>query len=282
MKKRYIRTAIIVALVILLAGVLISKINIEPAAPATPPPDETISVGEKNEPTSLPSEEKNGAAEEAPETVTLTPEATPAETPEATPAATPETTPTVTPEVTPAETPEATPAATPAATPTVTPEVTPAPTPEATPAPIPEVTPAPEEPERHICTIAIRCDTVADTSKLENPAVVPYIPSNGTILGNTEVEFAPGESVFDILLRVTREHNIHMEFRDDALYSGKYIQGINYLYEYDGGPLSGWMYKVNGQFPNYGCAAYEVKDGDSIVWVYTCDLGMDVGDNSQW
>ena len=148
-----------------------------------------------------------------------------------------------------------------------------------TPAPQPD--PAPQ-PERHICTLEIRCDTVTDTSRLENPAVIPYVPADGVILPVTEVTFTPGESVFDVLLRVTREREIHMEFRDDALYSGKYIEGINYLYEYDGGALSGWMYKVNGKFPNYGCAAYTLQDGDAVTWVYTCDLGMDVGDNSIW
>lgn len=151
---------------------------------------------------------------------------------------------------------------------------------------IPEVAPppkpAPSEPERYICTIEICCDTVVDTSKLENQAVAPFIPASGVILETTEVEFTPGESVFDILLRATKDRGIHMEFRDDNLYSGKYIEGINYLYEMDGGPLSGWMYKVNGQFPNYGCAAYQVNNGDVIVWMYTCDLGLDVGDNSTW
>ena len=136
--------------------------------------------------------------------------------------------------------------------------------------------------DKHFCTIEIRCDTVTDTSKLENQAVAPYVPKSGVILKKYEIEFTPGESVFDVLLRTTREMNIQMEFRDDSSYSGKYIEGINYLYEMDGGPLSGWMYKVNGKFPNYGCAAYEVKDGDAIVWMYTCDLGVDVGDNSTW
>jgi len=138
-------------------------------------------------------------------------------------------------------------------------------------------------PGEHTCTLEIRCDTLTDTSKLENEAVAPFVPDNGVILAKTTVEYTPGESVFDILLKVTREREIHMEFREEGLYTGgKYIEGINYLYEMDGGPLSGWMYKVNEKFPNYGCAAYEVKDGDAIAWVYTCDLGMDVGDNSEW
>ena len=133
-----------------------------------------------------------------------------------------------------------------------------------------------------VCTIEIRCDTVKDTSNIENEAVIPYVPQSGVILEVCEVEFTLGESVFDILLRATKERNIHMEFRSDGVYGGKYIEGINYLYEMDAGPVSGWMYKVNGMFPNYGCANYKVKDGDAIVWMYTCDLGMDVGDNSVW
>ena len=56
-----------------------------------------------------------------------------------------------------------------------------------------------------------------------------------------------------------------------------YIEGIHNLYEFDCGDLSGWMYKVNGWFPNYGCSRYQLKQGDVIEWVYTCDLGKDVG-----
>ena len=70
---------------------------------------------------------------------------------------------------------------------------------------------------------------------------------------------------------------IHMEFEDTPMYNSAYIEGINNLYEFDCGELSGWMYKVNGWFPNYGCSRYQLKEGDVIEWVYTCDLGVDVG-----
>ena len=43
------------------------------------------------------------------------------------------------------------------------------------------------------------------------------------------------------------------------------------------------MYKVNGDFPNYGCSSYKVKNGDTIKWLYTCDMGTDIGeDHSDW
>ena len=56
-----------------------------------------------------------------------------------------------------------------------------------------------------------------------------------------------------------------------------YVEGINNLYEFDVGSLSGWMYSVNGWFPNYGCSRYALQNGDVVNWVYTCDLGYDVG-----
>ena len=50
----------------------------------------------------------------------------------------------------------------------------------------------PSIPESHFCTIEIRCDTVVNTEKLENQAVVPYVPLNGVILETCEMEFSPG------------------------------------------------------------------------------------------
>ena len=44
------------------------------------------------------------------------------------------------------------------------------------------------------------------------------------------------------------------------------------------GNESGWMYKVNGWFPNYGCSRYALQQGDEICWMYTCvGLGEDIG-----
>lgn len=128
------------------------------------------------------------------------------------------------------------------------------------------------------CTVEIRCDTVVDTDKLTNQSVAKYIPKDGIILAETKVEIAEGETAFEVLKRVTREEGIQMEFRSDPLYSGAYIEGINHLYELDAGSGSGWMYKVNDWFPNYGCSQYKPKDGDKMVWCYTCNIGKDVGD----
>ena len=103
------------------------------------------------------------------------------------------------------------------------------------------------------------------------------VPEDGVIFPTTTVTFYEGESVFNVLQREMRKAGIHMEFEDTPMYNSAYIEGINNLYEFDCGELSGWMYKVNGWFPNYGCSRYQLKEGDVIEWVYTCDLGVDVG-----
>ena len=103
------------------------------------------------------------------------------------------------------------------------------------------------------------------------------LSADGVILPPTEVAFAEGESAFDVLQRVCRDNGIHLESKFTPVYNSAYIQGIHNIYEFDVGKLSGWMYAVNDWFPNYGCSLYQVQDGDVIRWVYTCDLGADVG-----
>lgn len=136
-------------------------------------------------------------------------------------------------------------------------------------------------PESETVTISIRCDTILDNydDLAQELRSDEFVPPNGVILPETTVVLRPGDTVFDILDRVVRVNRIQMEYQgaDQNSFGSVYIQGIHYLYEFSCGPLSGWMYRVNGVFPNYGCSRYELQDGDVIEWLYTCDLGKDVG-----
>ena len=136
-------------------------------------------------------------------------------------------------------------------------------------------------PDSETVTISIRCDTVLSNLDDLDPALIQgdYFPSDGVILPPTEYVLRPGDTVFDILDRAVRYNKIQMEYQgsDENSYGSVYIRGINYLYEFSCGPLSGWMYRVDGEYPNFGCSKYELKDGQNIEWIYTCDLGEDVG-----
>ena len=110
-----------------------------------------------------------------------------------------------------------------------------------------------------------------------DPEKVELVPEDGWILAPVTVEFTAGQNVFDVLLETVKANAIHMEYQNTPMYETAYIEGIGNLYEFDCGALSGWMYRVNGWFPNYGCSRYAVQAGDVIEWMYTCDLGSDVG-----
>lgn len=138
------------------------------------------------------------------------------------------------------------------------------------------ITPGEEE---NLCTITILCDTVLDHTDTLNPEKAPYVPTDAVILPETTVSFQQGDTVFEVLQKVCNEAKIQLEYSWTPLYDSYYIEGINHLYEFDCGMESGWMYKVNEWFPNYGCSSYALKNGDEIVWCYTCvGLGADVGD----
>lgn len=129
------------------------------------------------------------------------------------------------------------------------------------------------------CTLEVRCDNIwkAQYYPYLNPEKEPYQPKDGTIFAYKQVAYHPGEMVYDVLAREMRNAGIQMEYSYTPIYGSNYIEGINNLYEFDCGELSGWMYEANGWYPNYGCSRYLVKEGDTITWNYTCDLGADLG-----
>lgn len=150
--------------------------------------------------------------------------------------------------------------------------------------PVPSGKPKPVEPEEQetkdtnlYCTFTITCSTILDNMDALDPEKKELVPKDGIILKKQKVQFKEGESVYDVLVKVCKDNNIHMESSWTPMYNSAYIEGINNLYEFDCGSLSGWMYKVNEWFPNYGCSRYVLKNGDDVVWCYTCNLGYDVG-----
>ena len=123
-------------------------------------------------------------------------------------------------------------------------------------------------------TLEIRCDTAV--GKLD----ADYIPEDGTVLPETTFEITEGETVFDILMEAAQTYDIQVENSGGSgnAHGMVYIAGINYLYEYALGDLSGWVYHVNGISPSRGCGDYTLTPGDKIEWLYTCDLGRDLNE----
>lgn len=96
--------------------------------------------------------------------------------------------------------------------------------------------------------------------------------SSSYFISPQKVEMKEGQSVMDVLSDYCRNNGIQVGIR-----GGTYVAGINNLYEFAKGAESGWLYRVNGVFPSYGAAQYAVQVGDTIEWMYTEDMGKDVG-----
>ena len=151
---------------------------------------------------------------------------------------------------------------------------TPKPKPEPKPTPAPEHKPGPRQPT---CQFSISCATILDNMDHCKKEKQHLVPADGWLLKEISVPFKEGESVMDVLYRVCHEHKIHLEYENTPGINSAYVEGIGNLYEFDVGEDSGWMYAVNGKFPNYGCSEYTVKNGDVVAWQYTCALGWDIG-----
>ncbi len=124
------------------------------------------------------------------------------------------------------------------------------------------------------CTILVECSTILDNMERLDNSVKDFAPESGIIMEQHSADIYENDSVYDVLSRELKKENILME----ASFTGSsaYIEGIDNIYEFSCGELSGWTYCVNGIYPGKSCSEYEVKDKDVIEWYYTCDLGEDL------
>jgi hypothetical protein len=128
-------------------------------------------------------------------------------------------------------------------------------------------------PESETVFITIDCSDVLRHMDQLDRALTDEIPPDGMILARTEYVLRPGDTAFDLLKRTARHNAVQMEYQgaDRNAFGSVYVQGIGYLYEFSCGPESGWVYLVNGKFPDRGCSSYELSDGDWVQWIYSCE-----------
>lgn len=116
---------------------------------------------------------------------------------------------------------------------------------------------------------SIDCSNILDHMDLLDKGLKKYIPEYGLVIPDGEYPFITGETVYDVLLRITKENKIQMESK--GFFGGREIEGINYIYNSSCGRGSRWIYKVNGEIQQPVCSEYKLQDGDIIQWVYLCN-----------
>ena len=125
------------------------------------------------------------------------------------------------------------------------------------------------------CTVSVECLSALQHPDWMNPVKTEFIPDDGWILRSVRVPFSEKETAFDATKRALEYAGIPMEYSWTPLYNSFYLEGIGHLYELDGGPESGWLYRINGWYPGSGASSCVLQDGDEIRWTYSC-TGMEV------
>ena len=94
-----------------------------------------------------------------------------------------------------------------------------------------------------------------------------------TFLSETEFILEPGETAYSLLRRT----GLNIQSTGHSEFAGMYVQSINGWGEFSDGPLSGWMFGVNGTAPSFSASLYVLGDGDRVEWQFTRNLGNDLG-----
>ncbi len=87
------------------------------------------------------------------------------------------------------------------------------------------------------------------------------------------IEVAAGATIYDGLEKVCGSENIKLVKKGSGAFI--YILEIDNLAERQHGPLSGWVYAVDGVYATKGLGGVKLEPGGEIWLYYSQDMGMD-------
>lgn len=118
---------------------------------------------------------------------------------------------------------------------------------------------------KHETSAPQHVETPKQDTPVKQTVSITVIGINTTMMqGNIEVNSS--STAYSVLRELAKQNGKSISTKGFG--STVYVSGIDGLKEFDHGPSSGWMYKVNGTPPNIGAGAYKVKAGDTVIWYY--------------
>lgn len=118
---------------------------------------------------------------------------------------------------------------------------------------------------KHETSAPQHVETPKQDTPVKQTVSIKVIGINMTMMqGNIEVNSS--STAYSVLRELAKQNGKSISTKGFG--STVYVSGIDGLKEFDHGPSSGWMYKVNGTPPNIGAGAYKVKAGDTVIWYY--------------
>ena len=100
-------------------------------------------------------------------------------------------------------------------------------------------------------------------------------PGSGSAWYSGSVRVAEGATVEQALETAAAQAGLILNIKDGYLRA--VIRSGVTLGQYDEGPNSGWLYKVNGKAPNVGIADYPLNGGETVTVYYTADYTKESG-----
>ena len=121
-------------------------------------------------------------------------------------------------------------------------------------------------------SISIDCSKISENMDvIENEAIKDLIPEDGIIFAEAAIGTANSGSIMDATIEFCKA--MHLSYDD----SQGYITMLADISAGDCGGWSGWLVKINGEFPQVGADEIDLNNGDKIEWIYSLDGGQDIG-----
>ena len=118
---------------------------------------------------------------------------------------------------------------------------------------------------KHETSAPQHVETPKQDTPVKQTVSIKVIGINTTMMqGNIAVNSS--STAYSVLRELAKQNGKSISTKGFG--STVYVSGIDGLKEFDHGPSSGWMYKVNGTPPNIGAGAYRLKAGDQVIWYY--------------
>lgn len=115
---------------------------------------------------------------------------------------------------------------------------------------------------------------VPETVSAEDDVSLRIVGPDGALVDGLVLSCDGLSTVYDALKAACERENISLSIKGSGAFA--YVEAIGGYAEFDGGPLSGWIYKINGVQSTRGVGAQTVAPGDAVSFYYSTDMGADV------
>lgn len=119
---------------------------------------------------------------------------------------------------------------------------------------------------------SVNCSKISENmDSIENEAIRDLVPKDGIIFAEAAIGTSKEGSIMDATIDVCKALNLPFDN------SQGYLSMLANISTGDCGDYSGWLVKVNGEFPEVGVDQIDLQYGDKIEWIYSLDGGADIG-----